>query len=86
MESTECIRAITSKYLFDGEQMLTDKIVLVKDGLIHDLVDKNTYTGSNVEDFGDQLITTGLIDLQLNGSRGGLFNKSISIETLEEMY
>lgn len=81
------MRVITGKYIFDGVSLLVDKVVLVADGLIVDIMDKaKVFDKSQIEDFGNVVISSGMLDLQLNGCGGVLFNDSISFETLEIMH
>lgn len=81
------MRVVSAKYIFDGVNLLSDKAVLIDGNTIIDVVDKNkVYDVSQIEDFGDSVISAGLIDLQLNGCGGVLFNDSITLETLETMH
>jgi N-acetylglucosamine-6-phosphate deacetylase len=81
------MRVVSAKYVFDGVSLLTDKAVLIDGSTIIDVVDKNkVYDASQIEDFADSVISAGLIDLQLNGCGGVLFNDSITLETLETMH
>ncbi|HRG63646.1 MAG TPA: N-acetylglucosamine-6-phosphate deacetylase [Burkholderiales bacterium] len=81
------MRVVSAKYVFDGVNLLLDKAVLIDGNIIIDVVDKNkVYDASQIEDFGDSVISAGLIDLQLNGCGGVLFNDSITLETLETMH
>lgn len=81
------MRVITGKYVFDGVNLLTNKAVLVADGLIVDVLDiDKVFDKSQIEDFGNVVISSGMLDLQLNGCGGVLFNDSISFETLETMH
>ena len=81
------MRVVSAKYVFDGVSLLSDKAVLIDGNTIIDVVDKNkVYDASQIEDFGDSVISAGLIDLQLNGCGGVLFNDSITLETLETMH
>lgn len=81
------MRVVSAKYVFDGVNLLSDKAVLIDGNTIIDVVDKNkVYDASQIEDFGDSVISAGLIDLQLNGCGGVLFNDSITLETLETMH
>lgn len=85
MEQT--MRVVSAKYVFDGVNLLSDKAVLIEGNTIIDVVDKDkVYDASQIEDFGDSVISAGLIDLQLNGCGGVLFNDSITLETLETMH
>lgn len=81
------MRVITGKYVFDGVSLLTNKAVLVADGTIVDIVDcDKVFDQSQIEDFGNVLISAGMIDLQLNGCGGVLFNDTIDLATLETMH
>ncbi len=80
------MRAYTSKYIFDGEQLLTGKIIFVDDNnKIVDIVN-NVPANIQIEYLGDGVISPGFIDLQLNGCGGVLFNDSITEATLDIMY
>ncbi|AUR51317.1 N-acetylglucosamine-6-phosphate deacetylase [Aquella oligotrophica] len=81
------MRSITAKYIFDGVNLLTNKIVLLADNQIVDVIDSDKlYDKSQLEDFGNSVISPGMLDLQLNGCGGVLFNADISMETLETMH
>lgn len=81
------MKAFTSKYIFDGTSLHENSVVLVKDGLIVDLVAKSKVpVGIDITDFGAGVITPGFIDLQLNGCGGVLFNDQITSDTLETMH
>lgn len=81
------MRVITGKYVFDGVSLLTNKAVLVADGTIVDIVDcDKVFDQSQIEDFGNVVISAGMIDLQLNGCGGVLFNDTIDLATLETMH
>ena len=84
---TQAMRVITAKAVFDGVNLLSNKAVLIADGVIIDLIDKDkVYDATQIEDFGNSVISAGLIDLQLNGNGGALFNDSISFASLETMH
>ncbi|MBP9743649.1 MAG: N-acetylglucosamine-6-phosphate deacetylase [Burkholderiales bacterium] len=94
------MQAFTSKYIFDGSALLENKVVLVDNGFIHGIVDyplpnkqtsrSNIFNNSSVNpiitNLGEGVITSGFIDLQVNGCGGVLFNEQISLNTLEIMY
>lgn len=81
------MRSITAKYIFDGVNLLTNKTVLIADNQIVDVIDSDKlYDKSHLEDFGNSVISPGMLDLQLNGCGGVLFNADISMETLEIMH
>ena len=84
---TQAMRVITAKAVFDGVNLVINKAVLIADGVIIDLIDKDkVYDATQIEDFGNSVISAGLIDLQLNGNGGVLFNDSISFASLETMH
>ena len=84
---TQAMRVITAKAVFDGVNLLSNKAVLIADGVIIDVIDKDkVYDAAQIEDFGNSVISAGLIDLQLNGNGGALFNDSISFASLETMH
>lgn len=81
------MRAITAKYIYDGVNLLINKVVLIADNQIIDVIDKSkVFDSGQIEDFGNAVITSGFIDLQLNGCGGALFNASITSDTLETMH
>jgi N-acetylglucosamine-6-phosphate deacetylase len=81
------VRAISAKYIFDGTNLHTNKVVLMANNLILNLVESNNLPQDiQVEHFANCVISPGLIDLQLNGCGGVLFNDDISLATLETMH
>lgn len=81
------MRVITAKQIFDGVSLHPNKAILIDDGIIINVIDRDKiYDKSQIEDFGDVIISAGFIDLQLNGCGGVLFNDSISLATLETMH
>lgn len=78
---------VTAKYIFDGQKLLEDKAVIISDNIIVEIVDKAA-VGAPTEmfDYGECVLSAGLIDLQLNGCGGVSVNDSISFETLEQMH
>jgi N-acetylglucosamine-6-phosphate deacetylase len=81
------MKAFTSRYIFDGNALLENKAVLVQNGLIIDIVNKDTLRSNTLlSDYGDGVITAGFIDLQLNGCGGVSFNDAINLTALETMY
>ncbi len=84
---TQAMRVITAKAVFDGVSLLNNKAILIADGVIIDIIDKDKiYDVDQIEDFGNSVISAGMIDLQLNGNGGVLFNDSISFDALETMH
>jgi len=81
------MQVITSQLIFDGENLLENKAILIDNNQIIEVIDRDNLSGTeNIEDFGDLIITPGFIDLQLNGCGGVLFNEDITHNTLETMY
>lgn len=78
------MRGFTSKYIFDGEKLLSNKIILVDDKKIIDIVDQAP-ANIQVQYLGDGVISQGFVDLQLNGCGGVLFNDTIDEHTLSIM-
>lgn len=79
--------AYTAKYIFDGNDLLSDAAVIVKDNIIVDVIPLKLLEDKNaLRDYGETIITAGFVDLQLNGCGGVLFNDDISHNTLETMY
>jgi len=78
--------AIVNGRVFDGENFLDNKAVLIEGNKIVDIVDE-PLLDSEIEkiDAEGNYITPGFIDLQLNGCGGVLFNDDISRRTLEVM-
>lgn len=78
--------AIVNGRVFDGEQFLDGKALVVDGNKIIDIIDGSALDG-DIErvDAEGGYITPGFIDLQLNGCGGVLFNDDISVKTLEVM-
>ncbi len=69
--------------VFDGERVHDDLAVLVSDGQVLELVDSAQDVSDAVSvDLSGNLLAPGLIDLQVNGGGGVLFNDAPSVETL----
>jgi N-acetylglucosamine-6-phosphate deacetylase len=75
---------LTNCKLFDGETVREGRAVVIDGGLIVDIVAANgVRKAPDVLDLGGHLLAPGLIDLQVNGGGGVLFNDAPSIETLQ---
>lgn len=75
---------ITNCRLFDGEQVLDDSDVVFAGGVVTDVVatsDANA-SGCELHDLGGNLLAPGLIDLQVNGGGGVLFNDAPTVASL----
>lgn len=78
--------AITSKKIFDGEQFLSNKAIIISENKIEDILDLKDIGSIELIDYQDNIIAPAFIDLQLNGCGGVLFNDDISEQTLEVMH
>ncbi len=67
--------------LFDGERFLDDHALVVEDGVIRALVDvEQRPRGGDQVDLGGGILAPGLIDWQINGGGGVLFNAEPTVE------
>ena len=67
--------------LFDGERLLDDHALVVEDGIVRALVDVEARPrGVETVDLGGGLIAPGLVDWQINGGGGVLFNAEPTVE------
>ena len=80
------MQIFSAKYLFDGEDILENKAVMIENHIIQAVVELNTINKNECKYLGDGIIAPGFIDLQLNGCGGVLFNTTINKATLETMY
>jgi len=81
------IRALSASAIFDGQVVLKDKALLIEDGIILAIVNRNEVASNLLcEEYPNCVISPGLLDLQLNGCGGVLFNDEISHTTLETMH
>ncbi|MBY0378914.1 MAG: N-acetylglucosamine-6-phosphate deacetylase [Burkholderiales bacterium] len=78
------MKLITAKYIFDGFDLLEGKALELVNGNVRRIVDLTE--DPNCINLGNGVVTPGLVDLQLNGCGGVLFNADISSNTLEVMY
>ena len=76
-------RLINSR-LFDGERVHNDRDLLLDDGQIVDVIAASDAVSADytVDDIGGHLLAPGLIDLQVNGGGGVLFNDAPTVATL----
>jgi len=75
---------LQAKQFFDGETLYQNKIITIKNGIIHSIDDvcdneNNKLDVANVDEITDGLIAPGFIDLQVNGGGNVLFNDSPSL-------
>ena len=75
---------ITNCRLFDGERVFENRDVVLAGGLVTDIVATGDADASGCElhDLGGNLLAPGLIDLQVNGGGGVLFNDAPTVASL----
>ena len=78
---------ITNCRLFDGEQVFADRDIVLAGGVIAEIVATGDAiaTGCELHDLGGNLLAPGLIDLQVNGGGGVLFNEAPTVASLRAM-
>ncbi len=75
---------ITNCRLFDGEHVFDDRDVVLAGGVVTEIVATSAANASGCElhDLGGNLLAPGLIDLQVNGGGGVLFNDAPTVASL----
>ena len=80
-------KVYTNGAIYTGESIETGKAVLVKDGVIEDIIDENDIpNGCQVEDLGGNNIAPSFIDLQIYGGKGELFSLALDVESILGTY
>lgn len=80
------MQALTNCTIYTGSSVLTDKAVLVENGRISDIVEADAIPSQATPvDLEGNILSSGFIDLQINGCGGRMFNDHISTETLDIM-
>ena len=80
------LKALTNATIFSGDTKLEGKSVLIKNGLIHALVNADEIPADvQVTDLTGRYIAPGLLDLQIYGSGGRLFGGKPTVEALGQM-
>jgi len=75
--------ALTNATVFTGNEIITGKAVLIKDGKIESLVHNESIPdGSNIINCKNNFIAPGLIDLHIAGGGGYLFSANPTAEAL----
>ena len=75
------MRTFFGARLFDGERFLDDHALVVEDGVIRALVDvEERPRGGEAVDCGGGILAPGLVDWQINGGGGVLFNAEPTVE------
>lgn len=79
--------AIKSSAIFTGTKWLNNHAIIIKNGLISNICNVNLLPSNmHTIDYGNNIITAGFVDLQLNGCGGVLFNDNTSVQTLQTMH
>jgi N-acetylglucosamine-6-phosphate deacetylase len=78
------IQAIVNGYVFNGESLRPDQAVLIEGGRIISVMDQGQVPAgvTDVYDLRGGTLVPGLIDLQVNGGGGVLFNAAPSVDSL----
>ena len=83
MTPPSALLALSARRIFDGEQLLEGRAVLIRDGRIVDTLAESDIPGdARTQHLGDGLLAPGFIDLQVNGGGGVIFNDTLSLEGL----
>ena len=72
--------ALIPERLFDGDHFYTDQAVLIEQGTIEQVVDKNSLSADYLHLDVPGLLAPGFIDIQVNGGGGVLFNTATNCE------
>lgn len=77
--------ALKNGKFFLKDVLVTDRVILIKDGKIVDVDGNDVPEGYQEIDTGGAYVSPGFIDLQIYGSGGDLFSAYPSAETLRQM-
>lgn len=79
--------AYTNACLFTGQSIETNKAVLVKDGVIEDIIAATEIPAHyTIHDLQGHHLAPAFIDLQIYGGNGKLFSQEISLASLQATY
>lgn len=79
--------AITNAKIYTGSSIQTGKAILVKDGIIEDVVTELKIPASyGIEDLQGLNIAPSFIDLQIYGGNGKMFSHELNSESLQATY
>ncbi|MBN9451462.1 MAG: N-acetylglucosamine-6-phosphate deacetylase [Bosea sp.] len=74
-------QAWRAKRLFDGAEILNDRLVVAEDGVVSAMLPADATADCAVEDLPDDaVLAPGFIDIQVNGGGGVMLNDSLSAE------
>ena len=79
-------QVLTGARIFDGDRLLDDHALLIKDGLVEGVVAcSDLPAGQDVRQLDAGILAPGFIDLQVNGGGGAFFTSEPTVESLEAM-
>lgn len=80
-------QALINGHIFTGETVLSDHAVIINAGKVVDVVPQNTLepTINETFDLKGQILTSGFIDLQVNGGGGVMFNNNPTVDGLRTL-
>ncbi|MBS1934510.1 MAG: N-acetylglucosamine-6-phosphate deacetylase [Bacteroidetes bacterium] len=79
--------AFAPREIFTGHEIVTGKAVLVKDGVVAGIVEKDKIpAGYRIKDLDTYMLAPAFIDLQIYGGNGKLFSAELTTEALEATY
>lgn len=74
-------QAWRAKRLFDGAEILNDRLVVAEDGIVSAILPADATADCAVGDLpGDAVLSPGFIDVQVNGGGGVMLNDSLTVE------
>lgn len=79
--------AFVPERLFNGEEILPGHAVLVKDGIVHEVVPSSAIpAGYRRREIPGALLAPAFMDLQIYGGNGKMFSTELTIESLDATY
>jgi N-acetylglucosamine-6-phosphate deacetylase len=79
------MRIFTGARVFDGERFLEDSALIVEDGRVRGIVPHADRPNGETVDLGGGVLAPGLVDWQVNGGGGALFNQTPDVETIRQI-
>lgn len=79
------LHAIVNGVIYNGEQVIHDRIIVVENGMIGEITDR-VPIGATVMDVEGKNIAPAFIDIQPNGGYDLYFSKEVSEAALDDMY
>jgi N-acetylglucosamine-6-phosphate deacetylase len=77
------IQRLTNGQVFDGERVFAGRDVIIDGGVIANIVASAEISGADAVDLHGHLLAPGLVDLQVNGGGGVLFNDAPTVASLK---